>query len=628
MSRVGQRPLVSVRVAIAALAALGGLALADPVYRDNTVPGDTDWFTAANWFNPSVPSDVWLPTVNDDVYVGDTGYLATAIVDVAAAGAVVSTLTLGNDPGSSGTLRLQAGGGLTVSNGFTIGNLGTGALVQTGGTLSSLATAVRGTFDQTGGQAGSLYLLVANPLGGEARQSLSGGDLLTSFAFVGLAGVPPEGPPFLPAAGRLDQTDGTHTVTPLDGQGGLAVGALPGGTGAYTLSGAGAQLAAPSVGVGILGGNGTFTHTAGSHLITADGWFGDPGNSSSLPPGLIIGTGLDDGEGTITDPGTGTYQLTGGSLTVRRSPPLGEGAPFGAAFWLGMGGTGTFLLGDASGTGFINETDPPEPTGDEVGVSLLLRPMPSSPADTATFRGWGTVSISGMLLNNGRVVADGYGVDRDLDLRSFSLVTSAAGLEGFPLLQGDGSQAGWYAQNHGRLRLPTYVEGTLALWGTAPVGEEAGGSPVNSLAILFQGTQQVPPLSIALLATDHGDVPPGTTGSILGIWDIQGSLPDGTSADLVFRYDDLLAALMGIAEEQLLVYHFDPDDMAWVPLDTFVDTENHFAIAGGVTSFSPFAIGLNITNREAAIPEPATLALLALAGLGLLARRRTHRPAE
>ncbi|HPD16205.1 MAG TPA: PEP-CTERM sorting domain-containing protein [Planctomycetota bacterium] len=614
-------PVRRLLAAFAILPLLTCLAAAAPIYRTGAVPGDTDWFTAANWDTGVLPTD------SDDAFIGDTGYLTPAIVDIAAGGAVADNLTLGNDATSSGTLNLLPGGSLSVTHNVVVGSDGTGALVQTGGWLQALYVVVQDTASQTGGTTEAFGLAVTNGRGGEAQMTLGPGTLTTAITWVGVADLLGTGP----GSGRFDQTGGTHAVLASlsEGQGGfLGVGLQTGGTGAYSLSGADALLQTPSTALGLVGGDGTFSHTAGTHLITSDSSPMGSFLAGFNLPGLFLGFGLEEVEAfpesyVIAYPSTGSYSLTGGTLTVTRMPADAQ-----AVIWLGTSGTGTLLLGDANGTGTLNETDPPQPMGNEVGVSLVLRPMPWEGGDSATVRGWGAPSLTGFLWNNGRVIADGYGQDRDLDLRSFSQVMSQAGLDGTPLLQSDGTQAGWYAQNHGRLLLPTYTEATqtgyAVHWGTGRFYDEGDmGTPVNSLAILLDGLLEgPPPFSIALLAPDHGDVPAGTTGTILGIWDIGvvGGLPEGTTADLVFRYDDFLAAFIGLNEADILIYHFD--GLSWAPLTTFVDTEAHTAMTSGVTSFSPFAVGLNITSQEAAIPEPGSLALLALGGLGLLRRRR------
>lgn len=596
MNCTSRRRAMSVRRLLASFALgslLAGAAAAAPIYRTDAVPGDTDWFTTSNWYNEAlgIPS---LPTMADDVTIGDANYLNPATVDVVVGGdggAMAGSLALAYGAGTAATLNLLPTGSLSLAAYLAVGYGGTGTLHQSGGALQAAVTGV-------------------------------------GIANLGSPGV-----------GSFHQTGGTHAVLAPLGEGGasgLLVGFGTDASGAYSLSGADALLLTPSALVGFLGGSGAFTHTAGTHLITSDASPLDDFLPGFSFPGLFLGFGMAEDpsdEGAWTGyPSAGSYALTGGTLTLTRAPALPQiGAPIGTVVWLGTSGTGTLLLGDANATGTLNETDPPQPAGDEVGVSLLARPFPYEGGDSATVRGWGTVGLTGMLLNNGRVIADGYGVDRDLDLRSFSLVTSTAGLDPIyaPLLQGDGTQAGWYAQNHGRLLLPTHTLvqdplPPLAFWGTAPDEQGQAGAPVNSLFIAFQGLQEPPDLSIALLAPDHGDVPPGTTGSILGIWDIamDGTLPEETSAMLAIRYDDFLASALGLAEEDILIYHFD--GLGWVPLTTFVDTQNHLAIAGDITSFSPFAVGLNITNQPAAIPEPATLALLALGGLGLLRRRRRH----
>jgi hypothetical protein len=48
--------------------------------------------------------------------------------------------------------------------------------------------------------------------------------------------------------------------------------------------------------------------------------------------------------------------------------------------------------------------------------------------NTGLLRGWGTIQKSGILQINGQVVADGSGIDRTLDLRTFSAVETASNL--------------------------------------------------------------------------------------------------------------------------------------------------------------------------------------------------------
>ncbi len=585
-----QRFIGAFAASLTVLALLRGAATADPIYRDDTVSGDTNWFTANNWFNATTSSYGSLPTASDDAYIGDTGYLTPAIVDIAAGGeggAMAGTLILGNGAGTAGTLNLLPTGSLSVASFLIVGGGGTGTFHQSGGSLQAPVTGV------------------------------GVGDYLN---------------PDVPGSGTFDQTGGTHAVlTSLseDGASALVVGGNTGSTGAYSLTGANAMLQAPSTLVGFLGGDGTFTHTAGTHLITSDYSL----IGSMFPgldfPGLFLGFGVTEDPGDegswIGLPSTGSYSLTGGTLTITRAPasPSFE-APIGAVVWLGTSGTGALLLGDANGTGVLNETGQTDP-----GVSLFLRPFPSG-GDTATLQGWGTVALTGVLLNNGRVIADGYGQDRDLDLRSFSLVASEAGTEYVPLLQSDLTQAGWYAQNHGRLLLPTSTmdmgDGSYAvLWGTGPLLDGSDvGAPVNSLAILLEGILQEPPtFSIALLAPDRAEVPAGTVGNILGIWDIQmtaGELPEGTTAGLAIRYDDALAAAMGLSEDDLGLFHFTNGQ--WYDITAGLDTANN-VVAGSWDVLSLFAVGHNIhLQQQGAIPEPASLTLLGLGALALLRRRR------
>jgi len=81
---------------------------------------DTDWNTVGNWSLARVPANGDQPTI--------TGY--TAVVSTAVPG--VGTTTIG----SGGTVRVTAGGSLTVDGNVLVGSGGAGTLTADGGALS------------------------------------------------------------------------------------------------------------------------------------------------------------------------------------------------------------------------------------------------------------------------------------------------------------------------------------------------------------------------------------------------------------------------------------------------------------------------------------------------------------
>ncbi len=241
---------------------------------------------------------------------------------------------------------------------------------------------------------------------------------------------------------------------------------------------------------------------------------------------------------------------------------------------------------------------------------------------TGVLRGYGSLNGVVYLLVNGRVIADGYGVDRTLSLAAMPIPTNTVDN---PV----GGNRGWYAVDGGKLTLPNITVPTGA--SARNWGEDATDSSidlVNSLRLEFTGVETAGPLSISLLASDRGDVPAAPFaaygGTLIGVWEIApasgSSFAFGAgSVDLTFRYDDALAP----ANQDLYVFHYTGGQ--WVPITSGIDLDTRTIWADGVTSFSLFAVGY--------IPEPASATLLALLALGLARRpgaavRRCRWPAD
>jgi len=241
-------------------------------------------------------------------------------------------------------------------------------------------------------------------------------------------------------------------------------------------------------------------------------------------------------------------------------------------------------------------------------------------------QGYGAVPLGlfRQVYMNGRVVADGDGVEQDLDLSSYTGFNNGTQNEIQNTVENTATN-GWYASDKGRLLLPTvgrtlggayYVKDTTG--STYNWGETAGDAQldlVNSTQFTFTnlGTGNGI-LTGSLLATDRSDVPtfvvPGMTKQ--GLFSVhEFSLAANTfdSYDLTIRYDDTAA---GEFEDVLQLFHYTGG--AWVDVTSALDTANNLVSATGLTSFSMFGVGY-------AVPEPAS-GLLMLLGVVVLARRR------
>lgn len=308
------------------------------------------------------------------------------------------------------TLQIDAGSSLAKTGAGTLDVTGAleaaGAVTQTAGTVSTLATYLSGTYAQSGGlhQQSNTYMLFGSETPGAATYTLTGGELRATVLSLGYSG----------ATGRVVQSGGTVTV------GNLVLGGPEwgGGSGVYDMSGgqinASGQLMVGGVGmgtfnqsggdvslssrmlIGYYGGSGQYTLSGGtieaSYQQVGDsggsGAFTQSGGTTSVVA-LFVGTGG----------GTGTYSVSGGSV-------IESG---GWMTSIGHGGTGTL---NVSGTGSLSTTDMYVGNGDTgVGSVGVVNQSGGSVSVLGTLRvahngASGVYNLSGGTLSVG---ADGLG---------------------------------------------------------------------------------------------------------------------------------------------------------------------------------------------------------------------------
>jgi hypothetical protein len=292
---------------------------------------------------------------------------------------------------------------------------------------------------------------------------------------------------------------------------------------------------------------------------------------------------MDWGRGAGGDPLVGTFNQNGGSVTVSQQLRIGSDATTYADAGLGAIGSG------GRGNGTYNFND-----GTLSGSgSMVVR---YDAAATGTFQGRGTVGLTGSLINNGRIIADGG----TLDLSSFSAVANTVA---------NTTDNGWFARNAGQLILPAIsVTGSgLYTWG-------AGLGLVNSVELNLTGVSSPGTLTGSLLDPANALVPSTADllerGQVIGLWDFNTTF-GFSSLDATFRYDNVLA---DGKENSLELYEYEGG--TWVALPTTLDMLNHLAYASDLSSSGFFA---------AVVPEPSTLGLCVVGLLSFLGFRASRK---
>lgn len=447
-----------------------------------------------------------------NLYVGYNGGYTNRFELSGSAVINAGSLRLANSLSSSGIL-IQNGATMAVSGDLTVGNAGNGGQVgygcydlsngsvTVGGNLNLGQNHV-GSFTNIGGTVVITGALNISPIS------------MSSAAFSELS--------------SYCQSNGSTTA------GAILVGGstyAAAGNGVLTLQGG--LLYGTSLIVGGYG-RGAFNQSGG--VLTNTG-------------NLIIGQGAHNGTGSN---GKGTYNFTGGVLNLSKGTTvtLGEQSDTTAA------SSGTWNLGDANGTGTINET------GAGAGINLVVRKYVSTTLtnNTGTVHGWGVIPFTGTLTQNGRIIADGYGTDRTLNLSSFAGVANS-------IENTAGGSNGWVAVNRGKLSLPSLtIAGGNSTNNWGEPNSDTAIDLVNSVRIVLSNAT-AGSLSGALLATNRTDVPTGPR-NLVGVWSFGGVTC--TAAKLTFRYDDAAAATLGIAEADLRLWQFDGE--WWVNVDGTLDT--------------------------------------------------------
>jgi hypothetical protein len=258
--------------------------------------------------------------------------------------------------------------------------------------------------------------------------------------------------------------------------------------------------------------------------------------------------------------GQGEYTITGGTLNARNGAAPGFGLCLGWSDTI-PGGKGTLNIGDAAQSQGVFTGNPKI---EQYSGSVI--------------NGWGTINSNYIALLDGIVDANGYGVERTLDLSSFSTAGATAG---------NISNNGFYAVNKGKLLLPSIAVSTGSnsyKWGDASTSSP---TTVNGLVLSFTNVTTGGNCSISLLSPDRSEVGSGPL-RFIGVWNFASPLVF-TSANMTIRYDDQLAIAKGITEANLKLYRYNAGSHIWTDITSSIDTVNN-RISGTTNSLSMFAV--------------------------------------
>ncbi len=322
---------------------------------------------------------------------------------------------------------------------------------------------------------------------------------------------------------------------------------------------------------------------------------------SSFQPVLLASSG---GEGESPSP-----RIFAGSAVPIKEPVAH--APQNLVEALGIANTSrASLAGPTMGSNFTIAQMPIDPTNDGASSTTAVLVYTTSGATNDIFRGWGTASSAGVVQQAGRVFADGFGINRVLDLSHIKLDLSS---ENSPF----GGTLGWYAVKTGALLLPSMTVGTGN--STITFGESQTDPTldlINSARLSLHDVTHPGTASIELLAMDNTSVPTLPLGHhFIGIWNYSTTSQQTGPTDLIVRYDSEMAFVMGLPESILKLWVYN-DHIGWTRITDSSfgrDTVNNLIRGSYSGDFSYFAVSA---------PEPSGLLVLASGAFLMMRRNR------
>ena len=583
-------------VLCAALMGAGTALAASPSW--NTGSGTWDDTTTGNW-NPAQ-----VPVVGDSVTINR----ATATtVDFASGNFAVTNsnlyaLTLGGT-GASNTLQVGTGDTLCFSNSVNV-NAG-GRLELSGGTVADVNPAWHdglkinngGSVSITGGSfqlPQQCHVDLADLAGQTASLAVSGTGKLS----------PPT--PVSGAGGDFNARNGNSTLTLADNGEitvwrNIFVGTVSGNH-TWTISGGTLRSVlgdAPTTGLVLGGGTGTVTlaQTGGvlftKYLnISTRATYNLSGGANTNGSVYVNGT-LNQTNGVVYNnfdvfigsaaAKTGTYTMVNGSFRSRGfniakvADSVGTFTMSVGTFTMVAGGGGSgvddyFQIGATNGIGAGTLVLKGGTVGGNSSDGMRIY-------NTGTVRGYGTVNIGARpIVMRGKVVADGEGIDRTLNLSSFTIgVTNPVD---------NVSDKGWYATSHGKLVLPNVAvnAATTNIYNWGESQDDTTIDLVNSARFVFTGLSGSGSLTGSVVAVDSSVANPSGDRKI-SVHEFGLSGPSFTKCTLTIRYDGSVAP--GLENKMVMARWTGAN---WAKVATTVDTTNHWITAADLTALGRFSL--------------------------------------